>query len=447
MTNSWMSSVWRAIVVGGLVALSCLPASAQVPGFTITRQFVAERLSEDHWRATGQVELEKDDMRFFADEVDYYPKEHRLVASGNVVYVSKENRIAADKLDFNTETRLGTFFNASGTARLTQSVDRSMFGTQEPDAYFYGEVLEKVGPDKYRIKKGGFTTCLQPTPRWEVSASTVTLTLEEYAIVKNSLLKVKGVPLFYMPIFYYPMQEDDRATGFLIPTYGTSTVRGQSLSNAFFWAINRSQDATVFYDWFSRTGQGVGGEYRYIAGPGSDGSARTYFLDEKDVTYTDSSGNEQTQPARRSYELRGTAVQRLPANLRARGDVDYFSDVTVQQTYQTNLYEASLRQRSYGGNIAGSWGATTRQRHVQPAGAVLQRHRLDGLRQRAPHRLRPRAAAPSRIAGLLLAGKRVQHAGADGATRREREVPLGLTRIDISPQFRYPAEPLAVPRG
>jgi LPS-assembly protein len=104
----------------------------------------------------------------------------------------------------------------------------------------------------------------------------VVLTLEKYAVVRNSVLKVKGVPLFYLPIFYYPVQKDDRATGFLIPAYGTSTIRGQTLSNAFFWAINRSQDATLFHDWFSRTGQGMGGEYRYIAAPGSEGWARAY---------------------------------------------------------------------------------------------------------------------------------------------------------------------------
>ena len=68
---------------------------------------------------------------------------------------------------------------------------------------------------------------------------------------------MKGVPLFYLPIIYYPIKKDDRATGFLIPQYGTSTLRGQTLSNAFFWAINRSSDATVIHDWFSRAGQGV----------------------------------------------------------------------------------------------------------------------------------------------------------------------------------------------
>ena len=43
----------------------------------------------------------------------------------------------------------------------------------------------------------------------------------------------------------------------------------------FFWAINRSQDATVVYDWFSKTGRGLDGQYRYNIGLGSDGNIRT----------------------------------------------------------------------------------------------------------------------------------------------------------------------------
>jgi LPS-assembly protein len=429
----------RSVLLLALCWLVAPPALAQLPGFTTSKQFTLERLGEDHWRATGQVELSKEDMTFFADIVDYYPTSHRMVASGNVVYASKENRIAADKLDFDTETRLGTFFNASGTARLTQEVDRSMFGTQEPEAYFFGEVIEKIGPDKYRIKKGGFTTCLQPTPRWEISASQVTLTLEEYAVVRNSILKVKGVPVFYMPIFYYPVQEDDRATGFLIPVYGSSTVRGQSLSNAFFWAIDRSQDATMFHDWFSQTGQGVGGEYRYIASPGSEGSLRTYFLKEKEVAYTDSSGNDQVRPGRKSYELRGRALQRLPANLRARADIDYFSDVTVQQLYQTNLYEASLRQRSYGGNVTGSWGANSVSGTYSIRELFLNND-ISTVYGNAPRIGFNRA--PRRLFGSPVYFSLGSEYNAQVRTNRfgeeAEDEPLGFTRVDISPQLRMP---------
>ena len=31
------------------------------------------------------------------------------------------------------------------------------------------------------------------------------------------------MPVLYLPAIYYPIQDDDRATGFLMPTYGTST--------------------------------------------------------------------------------------------------------------------------------------------------------------------------------------------------------------------------------
>ena len=85
----------------------------------------------------------------------------------------------------------------------------------------------------------------------------------------------------YLPIFYYPIQEDDRATGFLIPTYGSSTLKGQMLSNAFFWAIGRSHDATIYHDWMSKAGQQLGGEYRYVLGPGSQGDSRFYLARRK----------------------------------------------------------------------------------------------------------------------------------------------------------------------
>ena len=347
-------SRWVAACCGLLLA-AALPVGAQVPGFSVSKQYKLDRIGETHWRATGQVEMEREDMRFFADVVDFYSDTDVLEASGNVVFVSSDSRIAADSATFNTRTRTGTFHNASGVSVLGDHPEKKMFGTQEADAYFYGETIEKLGPDKYGITRGGFTTCVQPTPRWEIVTTRATVTVEKHAVLRNSVLRVKGVPLLYLPILYYPINKQDRSTGFLIPTYGVSTIKGQTLSNAFFWAINRSQDATVFYDWYSKTGQGLGGEYRYVASPGNDGQIRTYWLDERASSYV-SGGTTVETPARRSYEIRGFAQQRLPFRLYGRANVDYFSDVTVQQLYQQNLYDASRRQRLYGGNLAGSWG-------------------------------------------------------------------------------------------
>jgi LPS-assembly protein len=337
-------------------------AQPPVPGLENSKQWHLERLGDTHWKLTGDVEVAREDMTFFADEVEIWTDTDRLVAKGNVVFRNAQARIAADSADFNTKTKLGTFYHASGSATLQESKasspkpQKNQYGTQEPDMLFYGEMLQKVGDQRYKITKGGFTTCVQPNPRWELTSGSVTLNLDHYAILTNSILRVKGVPLLYLPIIYYPIKKDDRATGFLLPMYGTSTFRGQTLSNAFFWAISRSQDATFMHDWYSKTGQGLGTEYRYIRGPASSGNLRFYFLKEHEYTIT-SGGVTTTLPARQSYDLQGSAAQTLPFNMVARGRVQYFTDVQAKQAYNTNIYDASLRQRSYGGVLNGTWGS------------------------------------------------------------------------------------------
>jgi LPS-assembly protein len=344
----------RILVLAAVVAPWALGGSlvhAQPEtGFDSSKQWKIEQVGKDHVKLTGAVEAQRGDMQFFADEIESWTDTHRVVATGNVVFAQGRNRIAADRVEFNTETKLGTFFRATGTTVLTGEPKRDMLGGQEGDVYFYGDEIEKVGPKKYRITRGGFTTCVQPTPRWEVTSGTVILNLDHYAFLTNALLKAKSLPVFYLPVLYYPINKEDRATGFLMPAYGTSTYRGFTLSNAFFWAIDRSQDATFLHDWFAKRGQGMGGEYRYVLGPASQGSARFYSLREHEST--DQLGN--TVPGSNSYELRGNATYGLGRGWSARGRVDYFTSVTAQQLYHTNIYDASRSQRSYSASVSGN---------------------------------------------------------------------------------------------
>src|SRR3954469_22056791 len=314
-------------------------------------------INQNHYRLLRNVAVECNDMQFYADEAEIFNDADRVRASGNVLFVSTNNRISADRMEFNTRTRTGTFYVASGIANLeNRGVERSLFGTQEPDAYFWGDTIEKLGPKTYRITHGGFTACVQPTPRWELVSDSVTVTLDEHALLTNAILKVKNVPLFYLPVMYYPINKEDRATGFLIPTYGASTIRGQTLTNYFFWAINRSHDATIEHDYFSKTGQGLGGEYRYVQGPGSQGRAAVQFIKEHDASYTQPNGSEKLQTGNSSYYITGSAGQRLPAGLRLTSNADYFSSVTAQQRYQQNIYAMTNRTRRFNASVSGNWG-------------------------------------------------------------------------------------------
>jgi LPS-assembly protein len=316
-------------------------------------------LPNNHWvlegTADAPVRIDCDELQLSADHMESFQNEGRVTARGNVVYESDGNRIYAERMEFNTKTRLGTFYVASGTATLREKATPELAGGQEPDLMFKGEEIHKIGPKKYRIVGGNFTTCVQPTPRWEMQSRSITLNLDDYALLKNAVFRVKNVPLMYLPIFYYPIQEDDRATGFVMPIYGSTTARGQSLSNAFFWAINRSHDATVMHDWFSEAGQQIGGEYRYILGPGSQGSSTVSFLNEPPRTVPGSGGSEVAQDGQRTYTVVGGLSQRLPLNLRFRANANYYSSIRTQQAYQQNLDRATQSTRRMDANVSGSW--------------------------------------------------------------------------------------------
>ena len=335
-----------------LAALHAAAASAQVPGYD-SKQMRMEQVDANHWRLTGQVEsenLEVKGQKFYANVIDIYTDTHRLEASGNVLYETPTARIAAERVVFDTRTGTGTFYTASGLASIGERADKSMFGALEPDVYFYGDLLEKVGEDKYKVTKGGFTTCVQPTPRWEMVAGSITINVGDYAVLRNAVMRVKDVPVFYLPILYYPIQDDDRATGFLLPTYGRSTYQGQSVSNAFFWAISRSQDLSVMHDWYTATGQGYGTEYRWVSTPTSNGNLRAYRLSQKAATV---GGFD--LPEQKSVLVNGSVNQDLPFNLKGRALVDYSSSFQVNQLYSRDIYNATQSISRINGSVTGSW--------------------------------------------------------------------------------------------
>jgi LPS-assembly protein len=316
--------------------------------------------SGNHCILNGDVELPLPggQGKFFADQIELFGDKDLLVASGNVVFANAEGRLAAERAEFDLKKKTGTFYTASGTMPLGTAADPQQFGNQAADVYFWGEVIERLGDQKYKVTHGGFTTCVQPTPRWELFTGSVVLNLNDYAVAKNTVLRVKGVPVIYMPWVYYPIQDDDRATGFLLPTYGTSTLRGQAISNAFFWAIGRSQDATFFHDWFTRAGQGFGTEYRYVAAAQSFGNIKVYRIDQNEHEYTDN-GVTSTLPATKSLELSGNMNHLVSRNIRARARLEYFSDVTTQQLYYQDLYKATRNNRLIEGGLTAAFGPTS----------------------------------------------------------------------------------------
>ena len=397
-----------------------------------------EWVSANRVRFKGGVEQEiAADTKLFADDVEWFLDTNRLVASGNVVFAGPEGRIAAARVEFNTAEGTGTFHEASGLMSLGAKADLSQFAGQDPDVYFWGNTIEKIGARRYRITRGGFTTCVQPTPRWELVTGSMVLNLNDYAIAKNTTLRVKGVPVFYLPVIYYPIKDDDRATGFLLPTYGTSTLRGQAISNAFFWAINRSQDATFVHDWYTKAGQGMGSEYRYVAGAQSYGNARIYRMAQKAAEYK-VNGVPGVLPENTSMDISGNATHQFTPTIRGRARLDYFSSIVNQQLYYQSVYQATRRNRLIEGGLSAGYGPVY-------TSLLYQRNELfENSTDTQVYGSTPRVSAsvaPRRLYSTPIYGS----LNAEYAYLPYRSLSSGvvesdssLSRLDVSPAVRAP---------
>ena len=151
------------------------PAAPAVPAVpkNVTETTISDRREgfndQKDWHFVGHVEMDQGgDTKIYAEDVWTYIGEDRAVASGNVVFAQGNNRISAERAEFNLQTRLGMFYNAWGMASVKPQAETPRPGQvsaptlagQENVVLFFGETIEKIGPKKYKITNGGFT-CLR----------------------------------------------------------------------------------------------------------------------------------------------------------------------------------------------------------------------------------------------------------------------------------------------
>jgi LPS-assembly protein len=449
---------------GTLIAVALLVATPRfaaaqltdIPGFDKVLAQMQRSLDGDCIVFDQAVEMTQGDMRFYADNVEYCANTNRMIATGNVLLIETDHQIAADRADFNAQTRLGTFYNARGfasigapsggtPARGAAARAAPTAGTSDPDVQFYGETLEKTGLDTYIITNGGFTSCVQANPRWEMTSGSLKLRVDHYALLRNMFLKVKGVPAIYLPLMYYPLSKENRNTGFLMPSYGASSYKGQTISNAFFWAIGRSQDATFLHDWYSKTGQAIAGEYRYVS-LGGNGNIRTDFLNEHPTTFVGTDGEEVEQAGRRTFRTYGNLSQSLGGSWYAQGRADYSSDLTVDQLYDSDIARATRRTRSYGGSVSGTTkgirvtGTYDRQEYFAENSTSSLRGTSPRINIARPDRLIPGLPVYASVNSEYV---RIEQKQYDESHVVRPDQDKGLYRFDIVPAVRFPFNKLA----
>ncbi|MCI0401937.1 MAG: LPS assembly protein LptD, partial [Acidobacteria bacterium] len=225
----------------------------------------------------GEAEIRYRDFIFRADQVTYDTANEQITATGKVSFEGgpHDENIQADRASYNVRTESGEFHNVSGTTGLRFAGSGVTLTTTNPLA-FRGRLVEKLGRGRYVVHDGQVTSCQMPNPQWTFNATRVVVDVDSQARIYNATFRVKKVPVFYFPFAAHPVGQLKRQSGFLTPTFGTSSRKGVILGESFYWAVNRSLDLTLGAEYWSSRGWAQHAEVR--ARPSENTSLRFRYF-------------------------------------------------------------------------------------------------------------------------------------------------------------------------
>ena len=204
----------------------------------------------DTFVVTGDAVVNQAATTLTADRISLMRKTHQAAAFGNVHLVDPEGQMFGTEGHVNWEDETveltnGKLVAANHTYRLQ------------------GKKIYKLMGQHYQVTDGFFTTCGcgGDTPDWSISGADMDVHVGEKGVARNAHFDVLGHPLIPLPYAIFPANSN-RQTGFLSPRVGYSSLRGAQYLQPFYWAINKSSDATAALDVETNQRVGLLTEYR-----------------------------------------------------------------------------------------------------------------------------------------------------------------------------------------
>ena len=253
----------------------------------------------------------------WADEATYDSDSGEVEAEGHVLLEGglNDEYINASRATYNVQTDTGHFYHVIGTIGAKRQGGAHFLTTTNPFA-FTGKVVDKTGPQQYVVHHGTVTSCEVPHPKWQFNSPHSVINVDGNAHIYLTTFRVRGIPVFFLPFATHPVQRQARQSGFLMPTFGTSNVKGTILGDSFYWAINRSMDATVGAELFTSRGWAQRAEFRAVPNAKSYLGLNYFGVEDR--------GNPKTKQDQGGREVRFSGTDNI-AGFRGVASIDYLS--------------------------------------------------------------------------------------------------------------------------
>jgi LPS-assembly protein len=317
------------------------PAASDGTAAFINAQHVEAQKGEQ-LEASGDVELRQNGQVISAGHLLYGQESKDVLAEGSVRLEQAGIAVTGPVLKLNLDTDLG-------------EMSQPHFEFSENHARGSAETMHILGKKNYIFDDATYTTCPAGDDDWLLRMSHLDIDrTTQIGVGHQARVEFMGVPILYTPWMDFALN-DNRRSGFLGPTFGSTNTGGTEFTLPYYWNIAPNFDATIAPRVISKRGTQFNNEFRYLE-PSYSGV----------VHYEELSGDRVTNTSRSFMAMNHTqnlgSGLRLALNLNRVSDDAYFRDLstTVTGTSQTNLLRDGLL--SYG---TGWWSASARVQSFQ----------------------------------------------------------------------------------
>lgn len=198
--------------------------------------------------AQGRVKIEYDGNRLVADKVTYNQQTRRMTATGNVEVVERDgNKIYSDHMDVTDSFRDG-FVNGL----RVETTDNTRFAA---------ESAERSNGEITTFNNGVYTACeaCKKDPDrpvlWQIKARKIIWNSTTKTVrFERGKFEFLGIPLAWFPAFEMADPTVKRKSGFLFPGFAYKDDLGFGIKNSYFWALAPNYDVTLSSTYYTKQG-------------------------------------------------------------------------------------------------------------------------------------------------------------------------------------------------
>jgi len=246
----------KAYCVDGGISTSSYPLKLNPPDPAVKEVATVDAVETDgvdnqYLEAKGNVDMRSPSRQVLTDWMRYEFSIDTIKAKGNVVLRSWQDLVTGPELEYRRDTETGFMKSPNFVLGLYKGRGRA-------------DELLFTGPNRYQVNRGTYSTCVGDAPAWRLEVSR--LDIDEntsVGVAHDAKIYLGSIPVAWLPQFSFPLK-NERKSGFLAATYGTSGNRGFDLQIPYYFNLAPNYDATLTTRLMTKRGVLLNGQARYL---------------------------------------------------------------------------------------------------------------------------------------------------------------------------------------